>query len=225
MKLHENSTIAIMDSGIGGVSILKQMIERFGGGNYIYYADNLHMPYGNKSKNKVAKRVDEIINILQKIYKVDLIIIACNTASASIDKSKYKNILTLTFEKNKNYFATSLTKKNLPDHSVISDSSLATQIEKNILNQKVLEKIVKRHIKIHKLARQDSIVLGCTHFELARKIFEKYCPKTIIENNSQQIIDQIDNFAPKYLNVIFLQSKNSNNHLSKLRAVLKMEKF
>ena len=39
--------IAIIDSGIGGVSVLKQLTNKHGGGNFIYFADNLYMPYGN----------------------------------------------------------------------------------------------------------------------------------------------------------------------------------
>ena len=50
-----SNSIAIIDSGIGGISVLKALINKFGTGNYIYYADNLYMPYGNKSKTVIKK--------------------------------------------------------------------------------------------------------------------------------------------------------------------------
>ena len=78
----KNPTIAIVDSGIGGVSVLKQLIAKYNGGNFIYFADNLYMPYGNKNKIWLKNRIEEIIGILQDRYNVDYIIIACNTASS-----------------------------------------------------------------------------------------------------------------------------------------------
>ena len=145
-----NPTIAVIDSGIGGVSILRQLIEKYKCGNFIYFADNLNMPYGNKSKLWVKNRMDQIISILQEKYKVDYIIIACNTASASIDVNNYKNVEVMQFNQNLTYFATELTKKNLNNIKVIADKNLAKEIEKNIFNARVLELTIKRHIQTTK---------------------------------------------------------------------------
>ena len=50
MLKEQESVIGIIDSGIGGVSILNQLIELNKTGNYVYFADNKYMPYGNKTK-------------------------------------------------------------------------------------------------------------------------------------------------------------------------------
>ena len=123
MKFLKQETIAIIDSGIGGVSVLKQLVKKFGGGNYIYYADNEFMPYGNKSKEQINKRIENIINYLFKTYKVSKVIIACNTASTCYNNN-LKNVFPMKFYKNKTYYATRLTKKNLTEFNVISDGSL-----------------------------------------------------------------------------------------------------
>ena len=66
----QNPTIAIVDSGIGGVSILRQLIAKHNAGNFIYYADNLNMPYGNKKQKWIKHRMDTIIKELQTKYCV-----------------------------------------------------------------------------------------------------------------------------------------------------------
>ena len=81
MKNDKDYTIAIFDSGIGGISILRQLISKYKAGKYIYFADNLYMPYGNKDREFVKSRVNEIIDYLRQEHKVDKIIIACNTFS------------------------------------------------------------------------------------------------------------------------------------------------
>ena len=52
------------------VLLVKQLIQKYKTGNYIYFADNLYMPYGTKDKSFVKNRVEEIIEFLKKEYKV-----------------------------------------------------------------------------------------------------------------------------------------------------------
>ena len=74
--------IGVFDSGIGGVTVLREMIKIMPNENYIYYCDTKNFPYGDKDKKNLIKICDEIVNNL--INKgVKLIVIACNTASAN----------------------------------------------------------------------------------------------------------------------------------------------
>ncbi len=204
----QNPTIAIIDSGIGGVSVLRQLISKCNGGNYIYFADNLFMPYGNKTKSWLKNRLNNIIEFLNDKYKVDFIIVACNTASANINQSDYDNVKIMSFDNDLTYFATNLTKKTLRDRNIIASNTLAKQIEFNINNQTKLEHIVKRHINFHKLNKLNQFVLGCTHYELAEHIFKKFCPNSEIINNSSFLINKLDFLTPqKEFNLIMLTSK------------------
>lgn len=213
-------TIAIIDSGIGGISVLKQLIKRYHCGNYVYFADNLYMPYGRLKKKFLQKKLISIINILKDKYKVDKIIIACNTASAVLKEFQTKDIITMNFIDEYTYIATPLTKKMLPNLNVISNGTLAKKIEENIFNPK-LEKIIFKFIKRYKLADLDSFVLGCTHYELVEKIFRKYCPNSKIYLNSQFAIKNLD-FEPddENLSVLFLQSRQSRNYIDKLNKLI-----
>ena len=215
-------TIAILDSGIGGISILQSLIDKYKSGNYIYFADNLYMPYANKRKRFLKKRVEAIIQKLIEKYNADMVIVACNTASSLIDENKYKNVLTMRFNPNIHCFATKLTKKMLDRDNVIADATLATQIEKNIFDKNKLDRLIKSHINKYKLNELDRFVLGCTHYELVIDIFKKYCPNTEIIKNSNYILKYINYFPNTTdLTILFLQSKNSESYLNKLNKLIR----
>jgi glutamate racemase len=185
-----NSTVTIIDSGIGGISILKELIKKYKYGNFIYYADNEYMPYGNKPSTWLKEHIKEIINELRNKYHSDLIILACNTASTCIEE-KGEDIIKMEFMKDKIYLATPLTKKNLKGINIIADETLAKDIETNITNKIKLNNIIKEHIKQHKLNKLKQLVLGCTHYELVNDVFKKYCPNTEIINNSSYMLNKI----------------------------------
>ena len=218
----ECTTIAIVDSGIGGVSILKELINKHKFGNYIYFADNLNMPYGNKSKKWLTNRVDYIVNLLKEKYRADIVILACNTASTCCGNT-CENLVKMRFDSKYVYYATNLTKKNLETINVISDSTLAKQIEKHIFNTEIIDKIIKRHVLNHKLNELKEFVLGCTHYELCKPIFEKYCPNTNVINNSSFIINSINlkNYNNEK-NIVVLLSKNDIQLENKILSLLKL---
>lgn len=216
-------TIGIIDSGIGGISVLNQLISKYHAGNYIYFADNLYMPYGNMDKVSLKKRIGEIINFL-KTYKVDLIIIACNTASCVFDDVNTPNIVKMQFNKTDTYFATVLTKNSLKDCNVISDKTLAKEIEDNIFNKDKLNKIIRQNVKNHKLNKLKKLTLACTHYELVKDIFKKYCRNTEICSNSRVVVNKIDlKLEEKNLTIKFIMSKQDFSFYEKLLSLVKME--
>ncbi|MFQ6752678.1 MAG: glutamate racemase [Clostridia bacterium] len=217
MLNYKNPTIAVLDSGIGGISVLHALIDRFKVGNYIYYADNEFMPYGNKSRKQIRSRVENIINILFNQYHVDIVVLACNTASSSMINSN-DNVVKMRFNPNIPYLATRLTRSNLKSNNIIVDNTLARQIEKYIFDRKKLHTIIKKKSKVHKLDQIPSLVLGCTHYELVKDIFETVCPNTTIINNSDFILGCFDHmtFDNTDLNINVILSKYSNSYYQKL---------
>ena len=92
--------IGIFDSGIGGVTVLKEIIKVLPEEIYIYYSDSKNNPYGDKDDEEIINRCDEITNfLLEKNCKA--IVIACNTASAKSAKylrEKYPHIPIIAIE-------------------------------------------------------------------------------------------------------------------------------
>ena len=92
--------IGLLDSGLGGVSVLREIIKVIPKGHFIYYSDSLNNPYGNKSEEEVYLLVKDIVNYFRE-RGVKAIVIACNTASAICVKrlrEEYKDILFIAIE-------------------------------------------------------------------------------------------------------------------------------
>ena len=82
--------VGVFDSGIGGLTILKSLLENHPNNEYIYFGDTLNIPYGEKTNDQLKNLSDKIIRFLIS-KKVDMIVIACGTISSSIyDEIKNK---------------------------------------------------------------------------------------------------------------------------------------
>ena len=183
--------IGIFDSGIGGVTVLKEIKKILPNENYIYYSDSKNNPYGDKEKEKIIEICD---NILTKLLKEDCkaIVIACNTASAiSSDylRKKYKEIPIIaiepaykmvydySYEKPTLIMATKgtiesekfnllLKKYNNNKTYLLPCIGLADKIEKG--NREEIKEILKLELEQYK-GKVKNVVLGCTHYPLVKK--------------------------------------------------------
>lgn len=76
------ATIGIFDSGVGGLSVLREIVRMLPEEKYVYFSDNAYCPYGEKSQDLILDRAREIVGYL--LYKgADIIVVACNTATAA----------------------------------------------------------------------------------------------------------------------------------------------
>jgi len=76
------SRIGVFDSGVGGLTVLKEMVQRLHGVNFLYLGDTARLPYGSKSPETVERYALKATAYLHR-FDIDLLVIACNTASAS----------------------------------------------------------------------------------------------------------------------------------------------
>lgn len=185
-----NNTIGILDSGIGGVTVLKEILKIIPNYNYIYYSDSINNPYGDKSKEDIISYVDNIVNFLI-CEGCNIIVFACNTAtSIAIDtmRQKYQDIIFVGIEpaykmvhdysKNKKtlVMATPATLNserflNLYHHYdnnntiLLACPNLASLIE-NDKEEEILE-YLKQVLPVNE--NIEVVVLGCTHYPLIKK--------------------------------------------------------
>ena len=90
--------IGIFDSGLGGLSILKELLQKLPQYDYVYLADNKHVPYGSKSTDKIYEYTLKSVEFLFK-QNCSLVILACNTASAVALRKIQQNDLPSFFPK------------------------------------------------------------------------------------------------------------------------------
>ncbi|MBQ9315100.1 MAG: glutamate racemase [Clostridia bacterium] len=77
----DNRPIGMFDSGVGGITVLKEYLKLMPNENYIYYADTKHLPYGNKTKEQIISYSEKIVDYFIS-KNVKAIVIACGTASS-----------------------------------------------------------------------------------------------------------------------------------------------
>lgn len=186
--MNDNGNIGIFDSGIGGVTVLREIIKILPDENYIYYSDSKNNPYGDKSKGEILTICDKIVeNLIQNNCKA--IVIACNTASAKAVKylrEKYKNIPIIAIEpaykmvydyaydKPTLVMATkgtiesekfNLLFKKYNNHKtyLYPCVGLADIIENGTKEE--LERYLKLNLGIY-VGKVENVVLGCTHYPL-----------------------------------------------------------
>src|SRR5256885_11164403 len=81
-----STSIGVFDSGFGGLTVLKALLELIPGANYLYFGDTARLPYGSKSAETVAKYAVEAARFLNQ-QGAQMLVVACNTATAlALDK-------------------------------------------------------------------------------------------------------------------------------------------
>ena len=215
-----NNSIGVYDSGVGGLTVFKELVDILPNEKYIYFGDLKNLPYGEKTK-------EELIIIGKKIFdfflkkNVKAVVMACNTTSAMIYdefKDKYpfkiytviqtvaKALANQDIEK-LGIFATEATinshayKKEILKYKNIEIFEQACPKWVRIVENKDFSKenieIVKNDLEKMSKNNPQKIVLGCTHYPYLTDILSKYVSKDIFINPArifaQLIADDMKN--------------------------------
>lgn len=211
--------IGVFDSGIGGLTILKKLIDKYPNNHYIYYGDTLNIPYGDKNIEELKVLSSNIIDFLIK-KEVDMIVIACGTISSNLStylKEKYNikiidiispviNYLTNSDYEKIGVIATTATvnskifSKNISkDIKEVACPMFVPLIENNNLNE--LEKYID--IYLNDLKDRDLIVLGCTHFPIIKDKISDYLGNNIKLLDMSECIEDINNNGTSKVELYF----------------------
>lgn len=202
--------IGIFDSGVGGLSVFREIYRLLPEERYIYFSDSAHCPYGEKSKEYIINRSREITSFL--IGKgADIIVIACNTATAAAIET-LRNEYPLRFigmepaikpaakSTSTGVVGVLATAGTLKAEKYIDtrekwaqDVTIAEHIgqgfvelvEKGILKGPEAEATVRESLRPLVEAGADNIVLGCTHYpflaETIKKVAAELAPERDIK--------------------------------------------
>src|SRR5580704_17230186 len=81
MNKHSKEPIGVFDSGLGGLTVVKEIIHHLPNERIVYFGDTARVPYGTKSAETIIRYSREIMRVLFK-QNVKLVVVACNTASS-----------------------------------------------------------------------------------------------------------------------------------------------
>lgn len=190
--------IGVFDSGVGGLSVWKEIIKILPNENIIYYADSNNCPYGSKKQNKVIDLSKHIVDFLLG-FECKLIVVACNTATAAAIEYLRKNYSipfvgmepavkpavlntktgTIGILATHGTFQGKLFKETTRKWAhgkklmIQPGEGLVELVEAGKLDGPMVNKLLKKYLIPMIDNNVDQIVLGCTHYPFLRQAIEK----------------------------------------------------
>lgn len=196
----DDRPIGVFDSGVGGLTVAREIMRQLPGENMIYFGDTARVPYGSKSKDTIIKYSRQIVRFLMT-KNVKAIVVACNTATAlALKELQKENAIPVigviepgaitaaktTQTKNIGVVATESTIKSGmyttflreldPQITVVSKACplFCPLVEEGWTDDRVTDEVIARYLHELKDYEIDSLILGCTHYPLLRSAIGRY---------------------------------------------------
>lgn len=210
-----HSPIGIFDSGIGGLTVANAVSALLPHESIVYFGDTAHLPYGDKSPQAIRSYSKTIMHFLLD-QGCKMIVIACNSASASVGKSYQKwlppqypvvnvidPVIQFVGEKKPNKIGLIGTKRTIksgvfPKHmkeqnpqkkiQALATPLLAPMIEEGFYNNNISKTIIKAYLDNPRLLGIESLVLACTHYPLIENEVKQLLSKDITVINSAAVV-------------------------------------
>ncbi|MFP4226905.1 MAG: glutamate racemase [Desulfobacterales bacterium] len=230
--------IGIFDSGIGGLTVVRAVMDQLPGYDIVYFGDTARTPYGNKSSRTVVDYSLQNTRFLLD-QGANLVVMACNTASsvatetvnAQFDLPIYEVItpavnqsLEMSKKKAIGVIGTRATissgiyerkiHEKAPDARVYSSPCplLVPLVEEGWLKKPETRMIVKKYLHPLKVRQIDTLILGCTHYPLLKSIIaHKIGKKVAILDSSMALAREIRSFLDERPEIDQTLSKTGNN--------------
>ncbi|MFO7667554.1 MAG: glutamate racemase [Desulfobacterales bacterium] len=232
--------IGIFDSGIGGLTVVKAIMERIPCYDIIYFGDTARAPYGNKSPETVIEYALQDMTFLLK-NGAKIIIMACNTASSvafDIVEKKFEapvfEVITpaveLALESSRKMaigvIGTRATVKSgiyekkikaiNPGARVYSASCplLVPLVEEGWIERPETAMIVKKYLLPLKVRQIDTLILGCTHYPLLKHVIQRKIGKRVkIIDSSTGVAEKVEKFLKERPDIDCVLSKNGKSRI------------
>ncbi|MFH1080582.1 MAG: glutamate racemase [Pseudomonadota bacterium] len=199
MNLDPAQPIGVFDSGVGGLTVVRALMERLPFENITYFGDTARVPYGVKSVETITDYATQIAEFLLK-QKVKLLIVACNTIAAVADepirgmspvpvldvidagarraaaetKSRQVGVIGTPATINSNAYARAIHRYD-PQVRIYSHACplFVPLVEEGWLDHPVTQLTAREYLKPVLAEHIDTLVLGCTHYPLLKPLFEQ----------------------------------------------------
>lgn len=192
--------IGVFDSGVGGLTVVREISRQLPGENVIYFGDTARVPYGCKSKQTVLKYSRQIVRFLMT-KNVKAIVVACNTASAlaleemrdeievpiigvvrpgahmAVEMTKTKSVGVIGTDGTiKSGIYTDYISQIDKEVTVVGKACplFVPLVEEGLLEDRITDDMVERYLSELKPYNVDALVLGCTHYPLLMNPIKRF---------------------------------------------------
>lgn len=207
MTASRRPTIGVFDSGVGGLTVLRALLERIPAADYLYFGDTARLPYGSKSAATVAHYATGAVHYLQD-HGAELLVIACNTATAlAFDPIRAASRVDVIGVVEPGAAAAASASRKRKVVVIGTDATISSHAYQRALEAKgvsvrekacplfvpLVEEGWVEHSVTEQVARiylseafsQDSsdadvLVLGCTHYPLIKPLLRRVAPDHVI---------------------------------------------
>ena len=197
--MDKNAPIGGFDSGVGGLTVAREIMRQIPNERIVYFGDTARVPYGSKSKDNIIKFSRQIIRFLQT-ENVKAIVIACNTASAlaldemqqefdlpilgvvkpgakvAVETTANKRIGLIGTEANIRSGVYTRYIKSLDDEAKVFEKAcplFVPLVEEGWLHDDITLQVASRYLEELKEKDIDTLIMGCTHYPLIRSTIRK----------------------------------------------------
>lgn len=203
MRKFQSLRVGVFDSGIGGLTVLKELYRQLPSESILYFADSARLPYGIRSPEEILQYVREILVWMTK-QDVKMIIMACNTSSAlaldlvrtefsipilgvilpgakaAVERGKRIGILATSATVASNAYLNALLEIE-PNIDVwqIPCPKLVPLIEQNRIHDPHTLEVVSQYLSPLLDRNIDTLIYGCTHYRHLAKVFREILPASI----------------------------------------------
>ena len=203
--------IGVFDSGVGGLTVVRALMERLPHENIVYFGDTARVPYGVKSRATIETFTAQIVDFLLK-NQVKALVIACNTiaavayqrvqqmagnmpvlsvieagAQAALTTTRNGNIgvIATSTTVNSNAYARAISARNA-DTRILSQAAplLVPLVEEGWLEHEVTRLTVREYLRPLLADKIDTLILGCTHFPLLKPLIQQEAPQLELVDSS-----------------------------------------
>jgi len=210
--------IGVFDSGIGGLTVVKELIRHLPNEDIVYFGDTAHLPYGTKSKETIIHlSLENILFLLRQ--EVKLICVACNTSSSialpfirnyfkvpiiGVITAGVRCAIYATRNKRIGVIGTPATIKSKAYEKEIKQinpkiyiTSVACPlfvplVEEGWTEGQVALAVARRYLKPLKETKVDTVILGCTHYPLLKNIIKKVLGDNVrLIDSAQAVAEEI----------------------------------
>ncbi len=209
-------TIGVFDSGVGGLTVLKALLELIPGADYAYFGDTARLPYGSKSVETVARYAVEAAHYLES-HGAQMLVIACNTATAlALDRITATTRVPVVgvvepgaeaaASATKNHKAVVIgTEATVSSHAYLKALQsrglsarekacplLVPLVEEGWIEHPVTEQVARIYLGeafADGFDEADVLVLGCTHYPLLKPLLHRVAPDHV------EIVDSAESTA------------------------------
>jgi len=206
----------VFDSGIGGLTVVKSLLNEKVFEQIIYFGDTARVPYGIKDKNTIIRYSLEALEFF-KNFDLDIIIVACNSVSAyaldelrantnipvvGVIQSGVKALLNKNIPQNANIlvigtnatisskkYQIELKEQNFNDIISIATPLFVPLVEENILDGEILDATMEYYFK--DIKNIDVVILGCTHFPLIENKISSFLNDATTIHSGDAIVEYL----------------------------------